>query len=164
MTSIVLARVQSSLPQLPLVSSPALWDGKTNIKTDTVQKEIWLEIHSEKLYRDTKGCSLRILSPVGTQSGRLGIRRVYSLQSGMIPPQRGLPGMILNCIWWWGFRDLGSVECPFIAITLISSLTRVVVLVRVPWMSRIDLFTNHSYSIRPCAKKTSKDTTTRKSI
>ena len=34
--------------------------------------------------------------------------------------------MTLNCIWWSGtrFRDLGSVEYPFIAITPRSTLTR----------------------------------------
>ena len=42
------------------------------------------------------------------------------------------------------------MEYPFIAITPRSTLTGVVVPVRVSSMSQLDLFKNYSYSIGPC--------------
>ena len=41
------------------------------------------------------------------------------------PTQKGVLAMTLNCIWWWrsSSGDLGTMEYPFIAITLRSNLT-----------------------------------------
>ena len=68
--------------------------------------------------------------------------------------KKGVQGMALNCIWWWGSisGDLVSVDYSFIAITSKFTLG-VVILVRVTSMGQIGLFKNYSYFIGPCAKK-----------
>ena len=75
--------------------------------------------------------------------------------------------MTLICIWWWGFSfgDLWSVEYPFIAITFTPLRLGVVVPDKAPSMGHIDLFKNHLYSIRPCAKnKYNAKETTQKNV
>ena len=49
---------------------------------------------------------------------RLKICWVYLLQRCKISPKRGVLGMTLNYIWWWGFSsgDLWTLKYPFIAI------------------------------------------------
>ena len=62
----------------------------------------------------------------------------------VIPPskKRADLGMTLNCNWWYGSNsgDRGSVEYFFVAITPRSTLTQVVIPVKVPSMCQIDLF------------------------
>ena len=56
-----------------------------------------------------------IYSPFGRNLNMLTV----SLTEGENCSKRGVLGITLKCIWWWGFSsgDLGSVEYPFIAIT-----------------------------------------------
>ena len=54
----------------------------------------------------------------------LRIHWQYFLQKDKTYPKRGVLGIMLNCIWWWGYnsRDLENVEYPSIAITFLSRI------------------------------------------
>ena len=73
----------------------------------------------------------------------------------LLTPKRGVLGMILNCIWWWGnsFRGLGSVNYPFVAINSWSTLTQSLSTCWVfhQWVNKIFL-KNDSYLIGSWAK------------
>ena len=73
-----------------------------------------------------------------------GSRRIQttSLQSCNTPPQRMTLNQMMVRLQSW---SLGNIEYPFIAISPRSSQNRVVILVRIPFMSQIGLF-NHLLS------------------
>ena len=56
--------------------------------------------------------------------------------------------MTLNCFWRWRFSSwsLKNAECPLIAITLKFILNGRGIIVRISYISQINLFKNYSYS------------------
>ena len=75
--------------------------------------------------------------------------RLYHLQRGKYSTntsKRSVPGIKINCIWWWdsSSKDLRSEEYTFIVITSLTSLNWLGVLVpiRVPSIGQINLFAN----------------------